>query len=636
MLHPKQPATWITAAALVLLAAFLVCNAEYLADDYLMLGAAGRPSLASSLATWATEHSSVRPDDVWPKFYRPLLKLLFILDAHGFGCDARLSTLLSLALHSGCCCLVASIVNRFDPIHRRGLAAAFLSALPSAALEAPLWISARGSLIVALVILAGVRIAVSGLANKSTAWIALSGLALVAMASHESAVLAVPLWGIAIVTSIGWNRMALAALAGPLVASLAFLALRAHILGTWAGGYSGSGELASAPGIFVSAACGIEAVVVPGHGPLPLGVVGAIVMSTCVVSALVARYRTHRSNPTGAGILLGLWLMVLPLGICIGCLFRCAESLEGGRYLYLPYMGWCIAVTLSIPVGRVSGVARCSLAMVTLASAVVSVGAYMKSVETCRAILTQARASTPEKPVLLLDLPDRIEHIMCMGNALPAALEEPFFGSRHGIRGHATKSELDAGYLLGVLGVVPSVPSVERWAWNQGSLAFGAPDAPVVWRGVLERGHHGEFQVCGISIRFAVAPPLAMVGAVVEVRGTLDGGGGGRTIACTRIESVPPRLLRQVPEGSSKASWVFEGRAGEGVFLLMGDDVCCFGLGAAGAIGVGKPRYEFVGVVGETGRIAVPGALLENARLLQALSIEGPRVCLSEVRALED
>jgi hypothetical protein len=327
--------------------------------------------------------------------------------------------------------------------------------------------------------------------------------------------------------------------------------------------------------------------------------------------------------------------MVLPLGICIGSLFRCDTSLEGSRYLYLPYMGWCIALTLAIPAGRLFGVARYSIALVTLASSMLSIGVYTKSVETCRAVLAQARASNPGRPVLLLDLPDRVEHIMCMGNALPAALYEPFFTSSHGIRGHATKVELDNGYLLGVLGVVPNVPQVERWHWDQGSLTFRASDAPVVWRGVLERGHQDELQVCGFNIRVAVAPPLALVGSVVEVRGVLEGG-GGRAIACTSIELVRPRLLRQVSESLSNASWVFEGRAGEGVFLLLGDDVCCFGLGSAGAIGVRKPRYEFVGVVGATGRIGIPGALLENVRLVQAVSIDGPRVCLSEVRALDD
>jgi len=266
-----------------------------------MLGNVGGPSLASAMSNWAAEHSSVWPEDTWPKFYRPLLKLTFVLDVHGFGCSPRLSTLLSLVLHSGCCLLVASIVNHFDPIHRRGLAAAFLSALPSAALEAPLWISARGSLIVALVTLAGVRIALSGLAMRASGSFALAALALIGMASHESAVVAIPLWGTVLVTRCGWKRVTLTTLIGPGIACVAFLALRSHIVGTWVGGYRGSDEMASVMGAFISSACGVAAVAIPGHGPLPFGLGCTIAVTVCFVLGMLALQRIRYRALSGGG-----------------------------------------------------------------------------------------------------------------------------------------------------------------------------------------------------------------------------------------------------------------------------------------------------------------------------------------------
>jgi len=294
-----------------------------------------------------------------------------------------------------------------------------------------------------------------------------------------------------------------------------------------------------------------------------------------------------------------------------------------------------MSVTLAIPASRMFGLVRYSLAAVTLASAIISIGVYSQSVETCSEVLVQARASDPGRPVLLLDLPDRVEHIMCMGNALPAALEEPFFTRVHGIRGHATKSELDDGYLLGVLGVVPSVPRVERWRWSQGSRTFISSEDAVVWRGVLQRGDRGGLQVGGFDVRGQVALASSLVGSVVEVRGVLSGA-GRRTIVCQSLEGVRPRLRRLANETAASSSWTVDGDAGEAVFLLLGNDLCCFGLGSAGSIGVATPRYEFVGVVGAGGRISVPKDLLANVRFVQAIAIHGPRVTLSEVRDLEE
>lgn len=237
-LQPKAPrlvGAGFAALATGLLAAWVVCNATYLSDDYLMIGGAGSSSLGQSLATWANEHFAPRPVDAWPKFYRPLWRLLFVVDAHVFRCDPRLSLVLSLSLHAACCFLVARIVARLNPEAGRGAMAAGLALLPSAALEAPLWVAARGSLVTALATLAGILIALSPRWSVLEAAFALAGLAVAAMSGHESGVLVVPIWAIALVcTRAGWRR-AVPCFVAPAAACVGFIALRAHVLGTWMG-----------------------------------------------------------------------------------------------------------------------------------------------------------------------------------------------------------------------------------------------------------------------------------------------------------------------------------------------------------------------------------------------------------------
>lgn len=629
----KVVAAGFAALATCLLAAWVVCNAAYLSDDYLMIGGAGSSSLEQSLATWANEHFDPRPADAWPKFYRPLWRLLFLVDAHVFRCDPRLSLALSLCLHATCCFLVARIVARLNPESGRGAMAAGLALLPSAALEAPLWVAARGSLLTALATLAGVLIALSPRWSALGAAAALVGLALAAMSGHESGVLAVPIWAMALLcTRPGWRR-ALPCLVAPAVACVGFMALRAHVLGTWVGGYKGAAESASLLGVVASIGTGIAAIVVPGSGRIPGGVLLACGLAGSVL--LAALLRGRHAGGARSSVWLGLSLMILPLCMCVGSVFRSGPSFEGSRYLYLPYLGWCLLVGCLVPRGVAFQFVVYLLGPVTWIAAAVAAHDYVASGRVARSILATALESRAGANVALWGIPDRLGMFMCLGNALPAALNPPFSSKPHSIRGHATEGEIRSGELLGMLGALPMVPDVERWVWDGTRLEPVGPELGMeaVWRGELTKDEKGGWSVSGLGMDGELSKLRADGGGIVEARGTIVGG-AKKSMQAVSVTPARPCLREQAADGGRAQAWVFEGAPGDALFLLLGNEVCAFVLGQAGTVGISAPRYEFVGVVGAGEKLVVTAERLRGATWMQALVMNGPRVELCELRML--
>lgn len=378
---------------------------------------------------------------------------------------------------------------------------------------------------------------------------------------------------------------------------------------------------------------GIAAIVVPGSGRIPGGVLLACGLAGLVL--LAAWVRGRHSAGARSSAWLGLSLMVLPLSMCVGSVFRSGPCFEGSRYLYLPHLGWCLLVGCLVPGGAAARFVMYLLGPVTWIAAVMTAHDYVASGRVASSILATARDSRAGTNVVLWGLPDRLGMFMCLGNALPAALNPPFSSNPHAIRGHATEGEIRSGEILGMLGALPIVPNVERWVWDGTRLEPAGSDLGLeaVWRGEWRKGEDGDWSISGLGTVGEGPMQVADGGGIVQARGTIVAG-AKRSMHAVSVTPWMPCLREQGADGGRASAWVFEGSPGDALFLLLGDEACAFVLGPAGTVGIGSPRYEFVGVLGAGEKLVVSADLLRGARWMQALVMNGARVEVCELRML--
>jgi hypothetical protein len=620
---------------------WLAANAVYRADDYGLVSEAWRGgNVVAALRHWFELHVTPQPEMAWPKFYRPVWSLSYLVDAHVFGCQPAASALLSWALHATTAWWAGRLCLQLTSSPAARWFVTWLCLLPGAAQQAVFWIAARGTL---LATLGTVLALVVALAAAPLTWrrrAAVCACLLLAAAGNEVGLMATPLVAAAILLRPGESRREHFAAAAVLVlVTAAWVCWRRVMLGCWVGGYApvpGSGaSLTEWP---LTVLVGTGAVAVFGHGPVPSGwllAAGAIVLAT-----LGAFVGFGRAAPRGARtqVLLALAMIGLLLAPFAGVDFRTDDD-TNGRSLYPTHIGWSLAAGGALHAALVSNRWRRPARVVATAFAAGAAIAFVATLLACGRALATTRtlfASLAEiqgrELTVLLNLPDRDGPFLIARNALPAAMQPPFRGAAPLPFAYATDLDFAHGVLTGLSAALPSLPNAAVWHWESATQRFVAGWWPptATWRGRITIGADGAITCSGL--RVLAGANRATDGAWVELHGEVQG--AGQTAALHRHETRPWTPLLQV-EGGDR--WRYRGLAGDWVFVLAGSVPCCIALGGTGSLGIVQPLVLPVGVADASGTfvfsLPAPAA---GAPFLQTLVLRGPasQATFGEVHAL--
>ncbi|MBX3462756.1 MAG: hypothetical protein KF830_06270 [Planctomycetes bacterium] len=320
-----------------------------LSDDRHMVGAAvlrhrGVWSFASMFAPEPPPPGSATA------LYRPFVDLLFWLEQPWFGVEPFGYHVTNSVLHCGTALVWSVLVRRLSGSTAAGLACALLFAGWPSHSEATHWIAARTNVSSTFLFSSALLLFDCGLTARGArrgAWLAAAtAVGVASVGAKESAVLMLPLAaGLAWLraapqpTRAARLRQALAAFAPLLLGVLAWLAWRAHLLGTWGSG-THYGWQASRVGL-TACADWLELLLAPRHrgytAPLWSPVLWLLHGGLLGAAVLALRHAAaRRAALPGAMLLAGGYLAG------IGLETMDPATLENARYSYEPVLGLAV------------------------------------------------------------------------------------------------------------------------------------------------------------------------------------------------------------------------------------------------------------------------------------------------------
>lgn len=386
-----------------------------LADDREMIGAAilrhrGDWTLASAFAPTPVGEST-------RALYRPFIDLAFWLEQPVFGIDAFGYHVTNSVLHCFTAMLWFVLVRRWSgSVVAAGATAVLFVGWPGHS-EATHWIAARTNVMSTCWLSLALLVHDVGLTRsgwRRWSWLTLAGLAAaVAIGTKESAVFVVPVAAV-----VAWTRAAAArslvqrAVAAGLpmlpmaVAAFAWLAWRAHCLGTWGSGshYGWKAQRVGAE----SCSNWLHAMLAPAHqAEVPASAAWLLAASTA--GLLSVALPALRSAAVRAAALPAVVLLALGYLAGVGLEVLDPRTLENVRYTYEPALGLCVLLGLGIA-------ASPRRAQVWLLAAVVALHAFVldhnrRSWLRVSAVYTRMRdqvfdvARTTQQPLRVLDAP---------------------------------------------------------------------------------------------------------------------------------------------------------------------------------------------------------------------------------------
>jgi hypothetical protein len=345
-----------------------------LADDRHFVGAAvlrhrGDWSFGSM---WVPEGPAVA--DAATALYRPFIDLSFWLEQPWFGVDATGYHVVNSVLHCGTAMLWFVLMRRLSSSVAAGMACALLFVGWPSHGEATHWIAARTNvqatflLSVALLLL-DVGLCRTRRAARAALCVAAAAVATAAVGTKESAVFVLPLaaclaWLRAARTTYVARAFAAVPPVLPMAIALgAWLAWRAHVIGTWGSG-THYGWHASRMG-WQACTDWLELLLAPRHhaytAPLWSPVQWVLHGALLVAAAVALRHAAARRV-----VAVGAPLLLLGYVAGIGLESMAPATLENARYSYEPVLGLCavLAVGIAALPGRVRGIVLAALVLV--------------------------------------------------------------------------------------------------------------------------------------------------------------------------------------------------------------------------------------------------------------------------------
>ncbi len=317
-----------------------------LADDHQMVGGAilrhrGDWTLASAFFPTPVADAGVA-------LYRPFIDLLFWLEQPLFGIDACGYHVVNSGMHCGTALLWFLLVRRWTGSLLAALAGALLFVGWPGHSEATHWIAARVNVQSTFLLSLALLLHDAGLRQVAASrWWRLgaaAALAMVAIGSKESAVFVVPLAALVSCSAVSW-RQRITTMLPMLVATFAWLAWRAHCLGTWGSGvhYGWKAHRVGAK----TCADWLQVLLAPAHdGYMPIGVSWAMIVAhTAMLVVAMASWRR-----AGARLAAAVAATLLLLGYIAGVGLESMHlpSLENVRYTYEPALGLCVLLGLGV------------------------------------------------------------------------------------------------------------------------------------------------------------------------------------------------------------------------------------------------------------------------------------------------
>lgn len=357
------------------------------------------------------EHSS--------NFYRPFASIYFVLTHSVVGLSALGWHAASVLLHIACVLLVFAFAKKLLREEMPAFAAAALWAVHPTHVEAVTWVSAAADPLMTIFLLLSALAFLQWQDGEPYVWLGASlGAAAAALLSKETAVV-LP----ALITSLlllphpaRSLRTRLAATLPYWAESLAFLAVRSHVLHGFSHPFSGAsnGEM-----ILTWPAALLFYL---GHMFLPLGMTlfypfdfvhsatasGFLIPLFVVVAlSLVGAYLLLRSKERRRFYLVCLVWIVAPLAPVMYLKFFPRYELVHDRFLYIPTIGLCLALVMAVTAlaRRTGSTGALKLAAILLVSvsAAATVG-YESWWQSDMALFKRAVDITPNNTSALIDL----------------------------------------------------------------------------------------------------------------------------------------------------------------------------------------------------------------------------------------
>jgi hypothetical protein len=289
------------------------------------------------------------PEGAPVALYRPFLDLLFWLEQPFFGINALGYHISNSVMHCLTAVLWSVLVRRLSGSALAGFATAVLFAGWPGHSEVTHWIAARTNVMsvcwLSLTLLVH-DVALTATTARARWWgLGLASLAaVVAVGTKESAIFVLPLAGVLAIARLGLCRAVVSML--PLTAAwAAWLAWRAHLLGTWGSGAI-YGWKAHRIGLG-SCLDWIQVLLAPAHRvhvPRPLAWLLAALHGGLLAFVFIAL----RNRAARAPAVLGATLLALGYGAGIGLERLDLATLENVRYSYEPALGLCVLFGLGL------------------------------------------------------------------------------------------------------------------------------------------------------------------------------------------------------------------------------------------------------------------------------------------------
>lgn len=457
---------WLAAAALgaVVLPWLPGLGGSLLADDWALLADALGPDNGRLLLD---RFFTPLPEDVVPRFWRPLWHASLWLDGHLFGPSGLALQASNLVIHAVCVLLFGRLLRRLGHAPAVAWGAAACAGLSPLGHEAVGWVAARcGPLALAGVLGA----ALLSLREDRGRWLA-PGAALLGLLSKESAFVVWPVCAAAIWAGGRGPAEALRR-SWPVAAVMPlYLAGRIAILGTPLGGYVG---LDAVPDLVELLPSRLETVVtllslmrsqvVGGAGPI----LAAGVTALLLVGFTRADARRHL-----AFLLAWSAMALVPVAY-----FAVPADHEDVRFLHESGFALCGALGLATA-SFLGARAAAALAILLGAGLFLNLGPRRAATQEAAILVREVRrlAAQPHAtPLVLFAVPDGREHAHIGRNTFPAALH-PALGSPP--LGGPTRVTLDSVggrcTLRRILDRTGPPPAVRTLRWQDGRFVPSLP-----------------------------------------------------------------------------------------------------------------------------------------------------------------
>ncbi len=415
-----------------LLAQGWILGGGFLADDWGLIATMtdqGEPDVAGAIRQFAQPVPHVDaplPDDMYPKFWRPLWWFSFGADFAIWGARPFGFLLTNLLLHAGACVLLALLALRLGLSDRAAIAVGVLFALHPTHHEAVGWIAARCGLLATAGVLGCVLL---GLEARRRPVLALASAAalLLGLLSKESAIVGVPMLVVAVAAS---RERRWSVLAPPAVLFAIWLLARRAMLGVWTGGYGLSAFDPGTADMFRAWMQRLGVLLGPGKEALVPGPVNVAitVLVLGVLAAGVLSLATQRASRP-AFTVGAAWLLLAFVPIWQ---FVVEPELQHEARLLYPAAGALALMTgaaldarprLLLPLAGVLALSYGALTFVNGADrrAAWELSALLEP-ETRRVVCAQP----PDALVLLVGIPDHVGGAYVGRNAVPGLLGPPF------------------------------------------------------------------------------------------------------------------------------------------------------------------------------------------------------------------